>query len=155
MKRLLDHVRGNVVAYVALFVALGGSSYAAFSLPAGSVGTSQLRSGAVTPTKLNSKIGAYVRAWAVIQGGNQVIAARPRARVSSWDPNFAAGVVNWGRAISARCFPIASGGRDAIQAAILPGARGISEVHYQAYNNTGQYDPTAPLTFIAVFCPGS
>jgi hypothetical protein len=37
----------NVVATLALFVALGGSSYAAFVLPANSVGTQQLRNGAV------------------------------------------------------------------------------------------------------------
>jgi hypothetical protein len=154
MNRLLNHLRANVIAYLALFVALGGSSYAAFSLPAGSVGTSQLRNGSITPIKFNAgKIGAYVRAWAVIQGGTKVIAASPRARVVSWDPNSAAGLVSWGRAITSRCFPLASGGRDAIQAAILPGAGGISEVHYQAYNNAGQYDATAPLTFLAVLCP--
>ena len=35
MRGILTHLRGNVVAYIALFVALGGTSYAAFSLPAG------------------------------------------------------------------------------------------------------------------------
>lgn len=42
----------NIVATIALFVALGGTSYAAFSLPAGSVGTKQLKNGAVTKAKL-------------------------------------------------------------------------------------------------------
>jgi hypothetical protein len=155
MNRLVEHLRANVVAYLALFVALGGSSYAAVGLPAGSVGTNQLKNHSITPIKFNSgKIGAYVRAWAVIQGGTKVIAARPRARVVSWDPAFAAGEVTWNPAISASCFPIASGGRDQVQAAVLLRARGVPEVHYQAYNNAGQYDPTAPLTFIAVFCPG-
>lgn len=42
----------NAVATVALFVALGGTSYAAFSLPDGSVGTRQLQNGAVTKAKL-------------------------------------------------------------------------------------------------------
>jgi hypothetical protein len=41
-----------VVACVALVVALGGTSYAAFNLPANSVGTKQLRRGAVTKAKL-------------------------------------------------------------------------------------------------------
>ena len=35
MTRILNHVRDNLVAYIALFVALGGTSYAAFSLPPG------------------------------------------------------------------------------------------------------------------------
>jgi hypothetical protein len=42
----------NVAATFALFVALGGTSYAALSLPAGSVGSKQLKSGAVTKAKL-------------------------------------------------------------------------------------------------------
>jgi hypothetical protein len=42
----------NVAATIALFVALGGTSYAAFSLPAASVGTKQLKNGAVTKAKL-------------------------------------------------------------------------------------------------------
>jgi hypothetical protein len=43
------HLRGNVVAYLALFVALCGSAYAAVSLPLpkGSVGSKQLRKQAV------------------------------------------------------------------------------------------------------------
>lgn len=42
----------TVVAYLALFVALGGGAYAAGVLPAGSVGTRQLQPAAVTPAKL-------------------------------------------------------------------------------------------------------
>ncbi len=41
-----------VVACVALVVALGGTGYAAFRLPTGSVGTKQLRNGAVTKAKI-------------------------------------------------------------------------------------------------------
>jgi hypothetical protein len=40
------------MATVAVFVALGGSSYAAFSLPKNSVGSRQIRSHAVTPKKV-------------------------------------------------------------------------------------------------------
>jgi hypothetical protein len=45
-------IRRNLVAYAALFVALGGTSYAATELPASSVGTRQLRKGAVTNDKV-------------------------------------------------------------------------------------------------------
>jgi hypothetical protein len=41
-----------VVACLALVVALGGTSYAAFSIPANSVGTKQLRNRAVTSAKI-------------------------------------------------------------------------------------------------------
>ena len=45
---VLRHIWRNVVAYAALFIALGGSSYAAIKLPANSVGNRQLKKGAVT-----------------------------------------------------------------------------------------------------------
>jgi hypothetical protein len=50
--RLRRPKHGTVAAYIALFVALGGTSYAAASLPRNSVGPSQLRSSAVTSSKL-------------------------------------------------------------------------------------------------------
>lgn len=65
MTRILTHVRTNLIAYLALFVAMGGTSYAAFSLPAGSVGARELKNGAVTAAKLNStSVAASVQAWA-------------------------------------------------------------------------------------------
>ena len=44
----------NVMATVAVFVALGGSSYAALSLPKKSVGTKQLKRNAVTSSKVRN-----------------------------------------------------------------------------------------------------
>src|SRR5919198_1116556 len=55
---MISRVRGarltyaNVVATAALFVALGGSSYAAFSLPGNSVGPAQIRARAVGASEL-------------------------------------------------------------------------------------------------------
>ena len=54
MLKTLTFIRHNAIALLALFVALGGTSYAAFSLPAGSVGTKQLRNGAVTSKKIGN-----------------------------------------------------------------------------------------------------
>jgi len=44
----------NVMATLALFIALGGGAYAATTLPHNSVGTRQLRKGAVTFTKIRA-----------------------------------------------------------------------------------------------------
>ncbi|MFI5038923.1 MAG: hypothetical protein ACHQCG_03190, partial [Solirubrobacterales bacterium] len=67
LNRVVQHIRSNTVAYVALFVALGGTSYAALKLPANSVGTKQIKNHSITPVKLDpSKTGAVVRFWAVV-----------------------------------------------------------------------------------------
>jgi hypothetical protein len=50
---MLHHARRNAVAYLALFVALSGTSYAALRLPSNSVGKRQIRRGAVTASKLH------------------------------------------------------------------------------------------------------
>jgi hypothetical protein len=52
MKSLTRYIRRHHIALVALFVALGGTSYAAISLPKGSVGTDQLRHASVTTGKI-------------------------------------------------------------------------------------------------------
>jgi hypothetical protein len=59
MTRVLAGVRArttyaNVTATLALFIALGGTTYAAATLPHNSVGSSQLKSNAVTASKIRA-----------------------------------------------------------------------------------------------------
>jgi hypothetical protein len=54
MFKVVRHLRANVIAYVALFVALGGTSYAAASLPNNSVGSKQIKAGAVHTSDIAS-----------------------------------------------------------------------------------------------------
>ena len=49
------HFRNNVVGYVALFIALGGTSYAAIKLPANSVGNRQVKNSAITSGKVRNQ----------------------------------------------------------------------------------------------------
>lgn len=49
---VVRHIRGNAVAYLALFASLGGTSYAAVTLAPGSVTTRAIANGAVTQAKL-------------------------------------------------------------------------------------------------------
>lgn len=62
--RIVDRARHNAVAYVALFVALGGTAFAATSLKPNSVGTAQLKNRAVTGAKvaLHTLTGANINA---------------------------------------------------------------------------------------------
>lgn len=55
MNWLLNHLRSNVVGYLALVVATGGTSYAVAELPRDSVGTRQLQRESVTTPKLHDK----------------------------------------------------------------------------------------------------
>jgi hypothetical protein len=85
MIHLLDHARRNAVAYLALFVALGGTGYAAINLPADSVGNRQLQDHAIGPVKLNpGTIAASIRAWANVtwDGGWRVQASSSDIRLA-------------------------------------------------------------------------
>ena len=60
---LAAHLRRNAIAYAALFVALGGTSWAAVNLPRNSVGAGQLRTNAVRAPEIarNAVRSAEVR----------------------------------------------------------------------------------------------
>jgi hypothetical protein len=111
MSNVLNHLRSNVVAYLALFVALGGTSYAAISLPAGTVGNRQLKNHSISPIKFErGSIAGYVRDWAEIDPNGQLVASRPSAHLVGWGETgaFPGGIVNWGTAIPKSCVATAS-----------------------------------------------
>jgi hypothetical protein len=54
VRRLARHLRGNAVAYLAIFVGLGGTSYAAVTIPKNSVGNKQLKKDAVDTKKVKN-----------------------------------------------------------------------------------------------------
>jgi hypothetical protein len=154
VKPILRHIRANVVAYVALFVALGGSSYAAFTLPPGSVGTAQLKNHSITPIKFDrGSIGAYVRAWAVIGPGGHLVAARPRgARLVAWDPQLDTGLLRW-PTLSQHCSAFGTGSDGFVRAVILAGPGRRATLQFETYGPNGQ--PTSEQADIAVLCPVS
>ena len=123
MTTILRFVRSNAVAFLALFIALGGVGWAATSLPAGSVGTKQLRKGAVTSKKIakgsitpskfdRSMIGGSVRYWARISADGTIIASHPKAQIIGWDSTpvgaFRGGQIRWGKPIAPGCFALAT-----------------------------------------------
>lgn len=85
------HVRfptySEATATLALFIALGGTSYAVTSLPASSVGSSQLKTGSVTAAKLHAHAVSAVAVALDSLTGKQIdeasLAEVPRAKVAT------------------------------------------------------------------------
>lgn len=108
--RILRHLRGQWLGAIALFIALGGTSYAAVSIPRNSVGTKQLRKGAVTPKKLSGKsFGGHILMTAVVNASGHVVSSRPRgASTRHWQNQGEGGWITWHRTIPRSCFALAS-----------------------------------------------
>ncbi len=159
MTRLLAHVRSNAISYLALFVALGGTGYAAISLPAGSVGASQLRNHSITPDKLDPRfINGTVRAWAVVapNGTVQAGAGKPSVLVERQTPGLY--VIKWrgvAKPSQHRCFAIGGITDDAAEGASAEASlfvphRGPWAVDLNTYGPQGQRG--AQYFYTAVFC---
>jgi hypothetical protein len=56
MSGVIRYVRRHHIGLLALFIALGGTSYAAVALPANSVGTKQIKKNAVTSAKIKKNV---------------------------------------------------------------------------------------------------
>src|SRR5438067_1514409 len=98
MNRILSHVRSNVVAYLALFVALGGTSYAAF----------MIRNGSINPVKFNPKvIGGYVRRWASVSADGRVITGSNSPKVVMRSGAVGQYIVSWKKQQFTGCVPMA------------------------------------------------
>ena len=150
MTRVLNHLRSNVVAYLALFVALGGTSYAAISLPAGSVGNRQLKNHSISPIKFDrGSIAGYVRDWAEIDPSGQLVASRPDAHLIGWTET--GGIVNWGDAIPKAC--IATASTDAIPPATSAGVTVLWGAKPGPYVGAQVLLSAPTEVSVAVICP--
>jgi hypothetical protein len=173
--RLIAHLRTHLVGWIALFVALGGTGYAAISIPRNSVGAAQIRNRSITSVKFNPKsIGGSVRAWAIIRANATVLAssrkpivfasAAPGSYVIQWPtrlPRMCATVADVdNRSPNATPIQLPNGGMAsavigyvsnvATETVPSSGGRRISETALNTFNQAGQ--PT-PMAFdVAVMC---
>ncbi len=101
--KTLNYISHHAIAILALvcsLLALAGASYAATQLPKNSVGTAQLKQGAVTPSKLSGKqFGGYVRMYAVVNAHSKLQYSSPQAKLSNWGNSPTAGAVQPGNGL--------------------------------------------------------
>jgi hypothetical protein len=164
MRRTLSsHIRANAIAYLALFVALGGTGYAATQLPAGSVGASQIKNHVIEAVKLNPNyIDGNVRVWASVSASGKVLAGGAGVSIIRNDAGPGIYIINPQKGsklvVPRSCAPIASiddhsgvAGYAEPELAVLP--RGEAErwqVNIATYNAQGG---RAALPFdFAVIC---
>jgi hypothetical protein len=174
VNRVTTHLRGNLVGWIALFVALGGTGYAAISIPRNSVGAAQIRNRSITPAKLNpATIGGSVRAWAIIRANATVLASSGKPVVFS-GPVPGSYVIQWPMRLPGTCATVANvderspdqtpitlpnGGADVVigyvsnvvtETVPAGGGRKLSRTSLNTFNQAGQ--PT-PMTFdVAAVC---
>lgn len=131
----------NVVATLALFIALGGASYAALKLPKNSVGTKQLKNGAVTQKKISRAAQKALRGQTGATGASGPSGIGPafgvtrddRFKITSTDisnPTPLAtltGLPAGSYAITARTFLHGTGSEDLAKCRLLAPANGAGQ----------------------------
>ena len=99
LSKIVAYLRQHVLAALALvcsLLSLAGASYAAFSLPAGSVGARELKNRAITAVKLDpTSVAASVRAWANPAVGRRVARSGVEQRHSACRTAGFGEVVSW------------------------------------------------------------
>jgi hypothetical protein len=159
MTKAMHHVRANAIAYLALFVALGGTGYAAIDLGPRSVGARELKTGAVTTRVLRNgsvtarkldpnSIGASVRVWAEVTREGQLRAGSPGARVVDWVPG--AGTIQFPAKIPFDCFSVATVNQ--LGPGFVNSGIALDKVGVNMENGTGA--ATTEAVLVVVLCPG-
>ena len=148
VQRLISHLRSNLVGWIALFVALGGTGYAAIGIPRNSVGSAQLRNHSITPVKLNPKsIGGSVRAWAIVSSSGKVRAGsgKPRVLLVSGSPGLFD--IQWRVRFPAPCATVASIDSDSPPTESIPttvgGSTGTRDLAVGYVSEVGSGSPRA------------
>jgi hypothetical protein len=162
MTSLLRYVRANAIAFLALFVALGGAGYAAISIPRNSVGAAQLRNHSIDPVKFDSKfIGGSVRAWAYVSATGHVYSSHgvdthvrtQSAFPGSYGLRLTEQNVRGCAAIAAPVADVSHGTASGPGSAV---AAVVSRFTHNVSVSIGTFDPSgqpAPLTFLVqVLC---
>lgn len=149
----LRHIRRNFVSYLALFVALGGTSYAAVRLPRNSVGSAQLRTNAVTSSKVrnHSLLARDFKAHQLPRGPRGVAGSTGRQGVAGpAGPQGARGPAGEAGALGSRGAAGPTGPQGATGATGPQGPAGPVDVLYKAQSGTASSSATATIATISL-----
>jgi hypothetical protein len=105
MTTLIGHLRNNAVGYIALIVALGGTSYAASSPMAG--GTPIQSHTPQLATQDPQSVNGNVRTWAIVGPAGRVITSGGKPKVTQLTGDPGGYAIKW-RAKVGRCATIAT-----------------------------------------------
>lgn len=85
---MLDYIKRHHIALLALFIALGGTSYAATQLPSNSVGSRQIRAGAISSPKIQNGAVTPAKLSPAVKALLGKSAPVPAAEAAWRDPNI-------------------------------------------------------------------
>ncbi len=182
MRSLKQHLTyANVIATLALFLALGGASYAAIKLPANSVGSKQIKDGAVTSADIKNhsirsgdfkgglpsgprgprgpqgdKGAAAAKYWAHISGGTNPTVLHSSGGIDVSRPTGTTAQVSFPDDVSA-CATVltidnGAGGRDIRKTSNSSGKTVVVSTWIWTNVTTGTIESTTDGFDIAVFC---
>jgi hypothetical protein len=159
---VIQHLRRHLIAYLALFVALGGTSYAAFKLPKNTVGSKQIKNNAVTGSKVKNgsltkadlKRGEIPAAFAgVLPSARSLRGTWAVSGGSDGNPTTVSGAVSFGVVLASAPAPTFVADGDSPSAS-CPGsvvAPTAARGHLCIYENSG----SANVGSVTLRAPGS
>jgi hypothetical protein len=160
--RTIDFLKHNAIALCSLFIALGGTSYAAVTIPRNSISARQLRKGAVTTKKIHAgaitpgklagkSFGGRILYYAEISGNGGVMSSDPRGiTTQGWSEHSGGGLVTFPRAIPKSCFVIAGAAAAGSPLTGMPPSVGAS-INTPTSVQVG-VSATVPVN-LAIICP--
>jgi hypothetical protein len=145
--RTLGYLKQNAIALAALFIALGGTSYAAVAIPKNSVGSSQLRRGAVTSSKIRSgaitpgklasnSFGGRILYLAEINPDGSLAFSYPRGTKTTTWTQGTSGILVLPHPVSRGCVPLAGAASVAAAPSSTSVASGVPAVSAQFDSRT-------------------
>lgn len=170
ISRVIDHGRRHSIGYLALgcsLLAMGGASYAAFRIPAHSVGQLQLKHGAVGERQLKNHqidpvkwdqtyVTAFIRRYASVDAAGHLVTGSPFSQTATVGSQPGSYDVTWGDAFNGKCIAQATVQSTSTNAgfadtSIVQNPGNATVVNVTTYDTSGK--PAAEPFSLAVMCP--